>query len=65
MATIALLVGGAIVNALAFSGSSFLFSQLKDSSSHEEQQIHNKAVEELQKAQAQWTADRQESTRYD
>ena len=60
MATIALLIGGAVVNALAFSGSSFLFSQLKDSNSLEEQQRHNKAVEELQKAQAQWMIDRQE-----
>ena len=31
MATIALMVGGAITNALAFSGSNFLFSQMSES----------------------------------
>ena len=30
MATIAMLVGGAIINAVAFSGTNFLFSNLKD-----------------------------------
>ena len=58
MATVALLVGGAIVNALAFSGSNYLFSTL---SSHraaeernEEQKRHDLAVEKTQEAQAAW-----------
>ena len=42
MATIALMVGGAITNALAFSGSNFLFSQM---SGAEERKRHNLAME--------------------
>lgn len=58
MATIAVIAGGAIINALAFSGSNFLFSKL---SGHGEQERkrHDKAIEQLQAAQAQWVRDRQ------
>ena len=42
MVTIALMVGGAITNALAFSGSNFIFSQM---SSAEERKRHNLAIE--------------------
>jgi len=54
MATIALLIGGAIINALAFSGSNYLFSQLKSSNVDEERQRHDEAVEHLQAAQSDW-----------
>ena len=50
MASVAMMIGGAVVNALAFTGSNFLFS-----SNHEEQKRHDKAVEELQEAQAKWS----------
>lgn len=49
MAAIAMLVGGAAVNALAFSGSNFLFSKL-GKGSDEERERHDKAIEELQAA---------------
>ena len=57
MASIAMLVGGAIVNALAFSGSNFLFSKLK---TDEERKRHDKAIEQLQAAQAEWSRKRTE-----
>jgi hypothetical protein len=44
MATAAMVVGGAVVNALAFSGSNYLFSKL---SSDEERKRHDKALEDL------------------
>ena len=60
MASIAMLVGGALVNALAFSGSNYLFSMLHDSGTLEEQKRHNEAVEQLQAAQAEWSKARTE-----
>ncbi len=48
MASLVMMVGGAIVNGLAFSGSNFLFSKLQ---SHEEVKRHNKAMEQLEAAQ--------------
>jgi len=58
MATIALLVGGAIVNALAFSGSNYLFSTLHShraaEEQNEEQKRHDMAVEKTQEAQNEW-----------
>lgn len=55
-----MLVGGALVNAVAFSGSNFLFSMLRDSGTLEEQKRHNEAVEQLQSAQAEWSKARTE-----
>ena len=52
MASIAILVGGALVNAFAFSGSNYLFSMLRSSGVDEERKRHDKAVEQLQAAQA-------------
>jgi hypothetical protein len=60
MAGIAMMVGGALVNALAFTGSNFLFSSLGSSSANDERKRHDKAVEHLQKAQAQWAKKRTE-----
>jgi len=60
MASVAMLVGGAIVNALAFSGSQFLFSFLGSSSAATERKRHDKAVEQLQSAQAAWSQKRTE-----
>ena len=47
MASLMMMAGGAIVNALAFSGSSFLFSKL--SKNDEERVRHDKAVDKMQK----------------
>ena len=64
MATIALLVGGAIVNALAFSGSNYLFSTLSSHKAakeqNEEQKRHDLAVEKTQEAQKEWNERRDE-----
>ena len=47
MASVAMLVGGALVNALAFSGSNYLFTMLRSSGVDEERKRHDKAVEQL------------------
>ena len=60
MASVAMLVGGALVNALAFSGSNYLFSLLRSSGIDEERKRHDKAVEQLQAAQAEWSRQRTE-----
>ena len=48
MASIGFLIGGALINALAFSVSNFLFSSLSKESIDEEQKRHGKAIEDLQ-----------------
>lgn len=53
MASLAMLVGGAVVNALAFSGSNFLFSSMRGSD--EERKRHDLAVEKLNEAHEAWT----------
>lgn len=60
MASIAMLVGGALVNALAFSGSNYLFSKLRSSGVDEERKRHDTAVEQLQAAQSAWSKKRAE-----
>ena len=55
MASLAQLVGGALMNALAFSGSYWLLSMLKNSGHDEERKRHDKAAEQLQAAQAEWS----------
>lgn len=60
MASVALLVGGALVNALAFSGSNYLFSTLRSSGVDEERKRHDKAIEQLQAAQTEWSRKRTE-----
>ena len=60
MASVALLFGGALVNAVAFSGSNYLFSMLRSSGVDEERKRHDKAVEQLQAAQAEWSRGRSE-----
>ena len=48
------------MNALAFSGSNWLFSMLKSSDLDEERKRHDKAIEQLQAAQAEWSRKRTE-----
>ena len=55
-----MLVGGAMVNVLAFSGSNYLFSMLRRSDLNEERKRHDQAVEQLQAAQAKWSRKRTE-----
>ena len=51
MASIGFLIGGALINALAFSGSNFLFSSLSKESIDKERKRHDKTIEDLQRAQ--------------
>ena len=55
-----MLVGGTMVNTLAFSGSNWLFSMLRSSGLDEERKRHDKAVEQLQAAQVEWSRKRTE-----
>ena len=55
MASIAMLIGGALAKALAFTGSSYLFHRLSADNIDAERKRHDAAVEALQKAQIEWT----------
>ena len=54
MASIAMLIGSAVANALAFTGSSYLFHRLSADNIDAERKRHNLAIEKLQKAQTEW-----------
>ena len=54
MASFRFLIGGAIINAIAFSGSNFLFSSLSKESIDKGRKRHDKAIEDLQRAQIEW-----------
>ena len=64
MASIGFLIRGANVNALAFSGSNFLLSTLSKESIDKERKRHDKAIEDMQRAQIKWTKKRQERLDY-
>ena len=64
MASIGFLIGGAMINALAFSYSNFLFSRLSRESIDMERKRHDKAIEDLQRAQIEWVKKRQERLDY-
>ena len=57
MASLLFTVGGAVVNALAFNGTNFVFSRLTDHS-EEERKRHDLAIENLQRARDSWNEDR-------
>ena len=59
MASLLAITGGAVINALAFSGSSFLFSILSDHRAVELKR-HDLAMEKLQKARDAWEEKRQQ-----
>ena len=64
MASIGFLIGRALVNALAFTGSNYLFSSLSKESNDKERKRHDKAMEDLQRAQIEWAKKRQERLDY-
>ena len=64
MASIGFLIGGALVNASAFTGSNYLFSRLSRESIDTERKRHDKAIEDLQRAQINWAKKRQERLDY-
>ena len=59
MATLAMMAGGALINALAFSGTNAAFSLLGDHGGTERKR-HDIAIEQLSKAREDWSRDRQE-----
>ena len=50
-----MLIGGTLANALAFTGSSYLFHRLSADNIDAERKRHDAAIEALQKAQIEWT----------
>jgi len=61
MARIAMMVGGAILNAAAFTGGNYLAKYLSGDSGKaalEEEKRHDKALEDYQAAMAKYTRDR-------
>ena len=55
-----MMIGGALVNAFAFTGSSYMFHALEKKHVDSERVRHDKAVEQMQKAQIEWSKKRQE-----
>ena len=64
MASIGFLIRGALVNALAFTGSNYLFISLSKESIEKERKRHDKAIEDMQQAQLLWAKKRQERLDY-
>ena len=60
MASVAMLIRGALANALAFTSSSYLFSRLSKDSIDAERKRHHLPFEQLQKAQIEWAHKRQQ-----
>ena len=57
MATLAVMIGGAVINAVTFSGSNYLFSKLSNHG-EAEQKRHDLAMEEFQKDRDEWNKER-------
>ena len=55
-----MLIGGALLNALAFTGSSYLFHRLSADNIDAETKRHDAAIDALQKAQIEWAHKRQQ-----
>ena len=56
-----MLIGGALANALAFTGSSYLFHRLSADNIDAERKRHDAAIEALQKARVEWVHKRQQN----
>ena len=57
MASLLFTIGGAVVNALAFSGTNFVFSRLTDHGAKEHKK-HDLDLEKLQRVRDKWNEDR-------
>ena len=55
-----MLIRGALANALAFTGSSYLFSRLSKDCIDKERKRHDLVIEKLLKAQIEWAHKRQQ-----
>ena len=60
MASVAMLIGGALANELAFTGSSYLFHRLSADNIDAERKRHDVEIETLQAAQIEWANKRQQ-----
>ena len=60
MASVVMLIRGALANALAFTGSSYLFHRLSKDSIDKERKRHDVAIEKLQTAQIKWAHKQQQ-----
>jgi nitric oxide reductase large subunit len=58
MASIAMMVVGAVVNAIAFTGGNALFSMIDKSGAQQESKRHNAAIEKLNKEQTDYNIKR-------
>ena len=54
MASVAMLIGGALANALAFTGSSYLFHRLSKDRIDAERARRDLVIEQLRRAQIEW-----------
>ena len=62
---VAMMIGGAVVNASAFIGSNYLFSHLgKSGDAEAERKRHDKALEQLEEAQAAWSKKKPRKIRF-
>ena len=59
-----MLIGEALVNALVFTGSSYMFSRLSKDSIDAERKRHDLVIEQLQKAQVEWAQKLQEQINF-
>ena len=55
-----MLIRGALTNALAFTGSSYLFLKLSKDSINAKRKRHDAVIEQLQKGQIEWVHKQQE-----
>ena len=60
MVSVAMLIRGALANALAFTGSRYLFQRLSKDSINKERKRHDAAIEKLQAAQIEWAHNQQQ-----
>ena len=64
MASVAMLIGGALANALAFTSSSYLFHRLSKDNIDAERVHQDAAIEQLQAAQLEWAHKRQQRNNF-
>ena len=60
MASILMIGAGALINALAFSGTNYLFSHIDRNQAAKERQRRNRGIEQMQKARMIWSKQRTE-----
>ena len=60
MASVAMLIGGALANALTFTGSSYLLNRLSADNIDTERKRQDGAIEKLQAAQIEWAHKQQQ-----